>query len=217
VNVLAALAFALFGIHVGAHRVLPIGYAPAWSPDGQRIAFVTRGSLWVADADGTDAGRLTGSADQPAWSPNGRRLAFTRAGSIWTIRVDGLDERRLAAGAHPAWSPDGSRLAFDRAGEVITVRWSGGGARLAGSGEDPAYGPNGQLAVVRDGQIVVDGDAVGTAPSPRGRRRGSSPGRAATRSTSTAAPYMRDSSPRGARPTACRSCCRTSTSAHRAI
>ena len=52
-NVLAALAFALFGIHVGAHRVLPIAYTPAWSPDGQRIAFVTRGSLWVADADGT--------------------------------------------------------------------------------------------------------------------------------------------------------------------
>ncbi len=165
-NVLAALAFALFGIHVGAHRVLPIGYAPAWSPDGQRIAFVTRGSLWVADADGTHSGRLTGRADQPAWSPNGRRLAFMRAGSIWTIRVDGLDERRVAAGAHPAWSPDGSRLAFDRAGEVITVRWSGGGARLAGSGEDPAYSPNGQLAVVQDGQIVVGGNAVGTGTEP---------------------------------------------------
>ena len=31
-STLAALAFALAGIHVGAHRVMPIGYAPAWSP-----------------------------------------------------------------------------------------------------------------------------------------------------------------------------------------
>ncbi len=165
-NGLAALAFALLGIHVGAHRVLPIGYAPAWSPDGQRIAFVTRGDLWVADADGTHPGSLTNDADQPAWSPNGRRLAFERDGSIWTIRADGLDERRLATGAHPAWSPDGRRLAFDRDGEVITLRWYGGDARDAGAGVDPAYGPSGQLAVVQDGEIVVRGKVVGSGTEP---------------------------------------------------
>ena len=172
-NGLAALAFALLGIHVGAHRVLPIGYAPAWSPDGQRIAFVTRGDLWVADADGKHTGKLVSDADQPAWSPNGRRLAFERGGAVWTIRADGLDERRLAVGAHPAWSPDGRRLAFDRDGEVITVRWYGGNARAAGLGEDPAYGPRGQLAVVQDGEIVVRGNVVasGTEPawSPTGK------------------------------------------------
>ncbi len=165
-NGLAALAFALLGIHVGAHRVLPIGYAPAWSPDGQRIAFVTRGNLWVADADGTHRGELASDADQPAWSPNGRRLAFERGGSIWTIRADGLDERRLATGAHPAWSPDGKRLAFDRDGDVITLRWYGGDAHDAGTGVDPAYGPAGQLAVVQDGEIVVRGNVVGSGTEP---------------------------------------------------
>jgi hypothetical protein len=166
VNVLAALAFALAGIHVGAHRVLPVGYAPAWSPTAERIAYVTRGSLWVADADGTHRGKLAIDADQPAWSPNGRRLAFTRDGFVWTVRVDGLDERRLAPGAHPAWSPDGRRLAFDRGGQVITVRWSGGGTRVAGQGEDPAYAPDGRLAVVLDGEILVDGAAVAEGGSP---------------------------------------------------
>jgi hypothetical protein len=172
-NGLAALLFALAGIHAGAQRVLPVGYAPAWSPDAQRIAYVTRGDLWIADADGTHTARLLARADQPAWSPNGRRIAFTRGGFVWTVRVDGLDERRLARGAHPAWSPDGERIAFDRDDQVVTVRWYGGDTRLAGSGEDPAYAPDGRLAVVQDGSVVADGAVVdeGTSPawSPSGR------------------------------------------------
>jgi hypothetical protein len=166
VNGLAALAFALAGLHVGAHRVLPVGYAPAWSPSGGRIAYVTRGNLWVADVDGTHRGKLTSAADQPAWSPNGRRIAFVRDGFVWTVRVDGLDERRLAVGAHPAWSPDGKRIAFDRDGHVITVRWAGGGARVAGDGEDPAYAPDGRLAVVLDGEVVVGGSVVAEGEAP---------------------------------------------------
>ena len=151
----AALMFALAGIHVGPHRVLPVGYAPAWSPDGARIAFVTKGDLWTADADGTHAVRIVKIADQPAWSPNGRRLAFTRGGFVYTVRVDRDDERRLARGAHPSWSPTGERIALDRDDTVATLRWEGGGVRIAGRGSDPAYAPDGRLAVVRDGQIVA--------------------------------------------------------------
>src|SRR5262249_23655895 len=99
-TLLAALAFALARIHIRAARVMPIGYAPAWSPDGDRIAFGATGDVWVADADGTHRDLLVQDADAPAWSPNGRRLAFTRRGVVYTIRVDGLDERRLATGAH---------------------------------------------------------------------------------------------------------------------
>src|SRR6201995_1171458 len=122
-NGLAALAFALAGIHVGAHHVLNVGYAPAWSPDGQRIAFVVRGDLWDADADGSHRRPVVAKADQPAGSPNGRRLAFTRDGVVYTVRVDGQDERKLATGAHPSWSPDGERIALDRGDEITTLRW----------------------------------------------------------------------------------------------
>ena len=164
---LAAIAFALFGIHVGADRVLPVGYAPSWSPDSVRIAYVMRGDLWVADRDGSHRSLLVRGADQPAWCPNGRRIAFVRGGSVWTVRADGLDERQLARGAHPDWSPDGSRLAFDRDGETYTARWWYGGAQKdAGLGTDPAYAPDGRLAVVRDDQIYVGGIAVATGTSP---------------------------------------------------
>ena len=166
-NTLAALAFALTGIHVGADRVMPIGYAPTWSPSGERIAFVTKGNLWVADADGTHRGELVREADNPAWSPNGRRLAFTRKGRVYTVRVDGLDERALATGAHPAWSPDGNRIAFDRDEQIVSVRWDGGDARVVTDGDDPAYALDGRLAVVQNGEIFVVGQVVaeGTSPS----------------------------------------------------
>jgi hypothetical protein len=163
----AAMAFALLGIHVGPHRTIPVGYAPSWSPNAERLAFVTRGDLWVADGDGSHRALLVPDADQPAWGPNGRRLAFVRKGWVWTVRADGLDERRLAHGAHPDWSPDGTRIAFDRDGETHTARWWYGGAqRDAGAGTEPAYAPDGRLALVRDSQIIVGGNVVAQGSAP---------------------------------------------------
>ena len=68
--------------------------APAWSPDGTSIAFVSNRSehpdrnfnddIWVVAADNTDKGknlvRITtnpGTDGAPAWSPDGKSIAFT--------------------------------------------------------------------------------------------------------------------------------------------
>ena len=67
---------------------------PAWSPDGERLAF-TRYQLgpeheedvrvWTARADGSDARPVTAKRNErryeedPAWSPDGRELAFVQA------------------------------------------------------------------------------------------------------------------------------------------
>ena len=163
---LASLLFALAGIHVGAHRVLPIGHAPAWSANTERIAYSTRGNLWVADADGTHQSLLERGADSPVWAPNGRRLAFSRTGWIWTVRADGRDERRLARGDHPAWSPHGDKIAYDDAGVVYSVRWFGGQRHKLAAGTDPAYAANGRLAFVRSGKIIVGGKTVATGGQP---------------------------------------------------
>jgi dipeptidyl aminopeptidase/acylaminoacyl peptidase len=64
--------------------------APAWSPDGTRIAYIgTSGpgrraspEVWVTGADGSDATRVFhaecchGDGSGPVWSPDGSRIAF---------------------------------------------------------------------------------------------------------------------------------------------
>jgi dipeptidyl aminopeptidase/acylaminoacyl peptidase len=53
-----------------------------WSPDGKRIAYVSGGQLWIADASGGARKQLTdlnGGATGPIWSPNSDKIAFTSA------------------------------------------------------------------------------------------------------------------------------------------
>ncbi|MGH9943162.1 MAG: amidohydrolase family protein [Pyrinomonadaceae bacterium] len=67
-------------------------YAPAYSPDGKRLAYVTwsdaeKGAVWVANSDGTNAAKITKIADQyanPVFSPDGTKVAYLKGrGSIY--------------------------------------------------------------------------------------------------------------------------------------
>lgn len=112
---------------------------PAWSPEGDRIAFVRRGGLtgrpdlFVMNAAGRGRRRLTSTPvpeRDPSWSPNGTRIVYAaRTGPggafrIFSARADGSEREQLttqAAGSadrSPVWSPDGTRIAFvsNRAG-----------------------------------------------------------------------------------------------------
>jgi dipeptidyl aminopeptidase/acylaminoacyl peptidase/CubicO group peptidase (beta-lactamase class C family) len=54
--------------------------APAWSPDGSRLAFLRAGQVHVLAADGGEPERFTElplGAGAPVWSPDGARIAFT--------------------------------------------------------------------------------------------------------------------------------------------
>jgi len=75
-------------------------FAPAYSPDGTKIAFVSDMSgptlLYVMNADGTGVTPLTSTSGDktPSWSPDGKKIAFARmqGGSlvqVWSINADG--------------------------------------------------------------------------------------------------------------------------------
>ena len=97
--------------------------APAWSPDGSKIAFATEEALWTMGPDGSEKRRIAdGSFEEPAWSPDGSEIAFTRGGDVYTMNADGSGIVRLtddpADDASPDWSPDGSKIAFDSRRDV---------------------------------------------------------------------------------------------------
>lgn len=93
--------------------------SPAWSPLGDKIAYVSREdnlfNIFTMDATGDNIIRLTyrnGNNENPSWSPDGKHLIFssTRAGAkaLYIMDPDGKNAKRLNIPGNvqtPAWSP----------------------------------------------------------------------------------------------------------------
>jgi len=103
---------------------------PAWSPDGERLAFFSnRGGndeVYVMEGDGSNervVGEHPAKEGAAAWSPDGKKIAFgsDRDGDfeVWVMNADGTGAVQLTNNEgfndyNPAWSPDGSKIAFER-------------------------------------------------------------------------------------------------------
>jgi Tol biopolymer transport system component len=101
-------------------KLLDAADRAAWSPDGQRFAYVpyTPGranGLGVADADGGNAHVLVLGVNvttKPSWSPDGSQLAYVPSsdgihGSLGVVRADGSDARVLTGSVLAGTPPVG--------------------------------------------------------------------------------------------------------------
>ena len=108
------------------------------SPSGDRLAFVVHEekSIYIADADGTNAKKIATSPPRDvvhslAWSPDGRFIAYVTgnptfvysdaignlaASTIWLVPTSGGASLPISDDTHlntsPAWTPDGSHVLF---------------------------------------------------------------------------------------------------------
>ena len=159
---------------------------PDWSPDGERIVFVSfqldNYDIWAMRGDGggqTARIALPAWDDYPAWSPDGSQIAIASTGI-----TEGVANSEIFVGSGtgsirqvtfntgrdewPSWAPDGQWLACssDRDGDMDIYLFTTDGGNIVHWTDDPAYeeqpawSPDGQwIAFIRKTQ-ETDGDGV---------------------------------------------------------
>ena len=125
----------LYLLRVGGRKAIPLtedsdadDYAPAFSPDGTRIAFRSEragGGVFVMEATGESVRRVSDSGYDPRWSPDGTELLvadervadpMSRAvnSTMWAVSIKDGTRRRIVKGdaVGGRWSPSGRRIVY---------------------------------------------------------------------------------------------------------
>ena len=136
-------------------------WAPRYSPDGKRIAFVHdangRGQIFVMNDDGSEATNLSGNSfcdRSPRWSPDGKKIAFIsdRTGDwdVYAMNANGSSQHRIAGNQGldraPVWSPDGQTIAWESHVSGMPNIWV---SNEDGQNSRPLIAPDKRLKIVQ--------------------------------------------------------------------
>jgi dipeptidyl aminopeptidase/acylaminoacyl peptidase len=115
------------GVHGGDARKLAAGRAPAVSPNGATVAYVSNDQIWTVDLQDATAKPVQlihsrGEVGSLEWSPDGKWLAFTSErgdhGFVGVYSFADQSMKYLDASTEidrdPVWSPDSREIAFVR-------------------------------------------------------------------------------------------------------
>ena len=166
-------------------RQLDIGLgnavSPVFSPDGTKVAFVTRPAertpyaLFVANADGSEARSVTGGMRVVtselagiSWSPDSSSLVFQSSDKgrnrLYRVGVDGTGLEAItdrdADRVYPSWSPDGKWLSYK-----LTLTDGGWSTHLAiarpdGTGERRLVSETSSKAAFSGSGWMIDSEGI---------------------------------------------------------
>ena len=123
--------------HVARQITVPSGveedWGPAFSPDGNLIAFVRTNNIMLMPAEGGELHRLTPEPlhilGSLAWAPDGRSIIFAAAhddrSGLWRIPASGGSPASIREAGNTVWNPAvskrGFRMAFELANSARSI------------------------------------------------------------------------------------------------
>jgi TolB protein len=108
---------------------------PAWTPDGKRLVYVSRGQVWIINSDGSRPRALSRLAKwqchAPQVSHDGKRIVFNAENvvsavdvrdALWVMNLNGSGLKRVAVAGdelrHPTWTRDGRGIIYQDGSEL---------------------------------------------------------------------------------------------------